>query len=726
MKRFAAFLVLVCLGVGRDASAELVTERWGQAGRCRHRGTADFRRAADGEGTVVRFDLSALPKGAAIYRARLLLPVSHGPGPLAEPILIQPLTARPPGAGKPAVEKAPLPLVGPRYRSFDATAVVRKWASGRLANHGLWVRRAPGWEQARTYLEISHEGKLTDPPRAVTGLRAFHRAGQVFLTFREVACPFAGKDDVPWDEMKAHQKGLAEGKVAQISYRVYRHSRQIVAANLHEAELLDEVPQFSAFDQRMIQTVWKGERIKNVRVGSARVPRVCIEPLKELPVGTGVFVRTSDRRGKFHYAVISVADGVENSTQINAENSLSEPLVETIARPEPILHHESVHIYDKPRPHRFYLLWADPPLSHTPSYYHLGVTSPAKRPEGPAPLYVHSFWWDNGWARSGARRKIEGCVSLQMETPWVLHKGVHEGTGTYKAFSQGKVQDYWARRLRNVLPWLGQRYHVDFQRMYAMSSDWAWHLPDLFAAVHENLTTDPKRSPTAIGSNRFWGKVAGPAETQWGVSAWKYYDIAWYARNHVPFEMPLVYYTPNMHLGDFGKIDKPRFYRAMLDTKRPFLAAWGMNVDASWIYRIRRAEPLAAFGNCSLDSNPGIGMDDGDREGQINGYLRFDSASAVDRGDRWEMTVWLFAGDERGRYGAPADSCTVDITPRRCRQFRPKPGQTFRWTNTVPPGEEGAKAVQTGTAVADRWGLVTARKVVVAKDKGRLVIERAK
>ncbi len=721
MKPLATILTLACLAAALPASAELVTERWGHSGRCRHSGTASFQVLPDA-GVVAKFDLSALPKGTKIYRARLLMPVSHGPGPLAKPLVIQPLTAPPGEAGKPAVEQKPLPLLGPRYKSFDATDVVRRWVSGKLANHGLTVRNARGWNRLRTYLEISYEGRLSnDPPPPATHLKAFHRAGQVFLTFREVESPFAGKEEAPWDEMKRHKKALADGKVAEVSYRIYRHGQPITAANLSEAELLDEVPQLSAFDERMIQTEWKGERIKNVRVGGAPVPRVCVEPVKELPVGTGVFVRTSERAGSFYYAVISAVDGVENSRQIDAGNSLARPLEEKIARPEPVLCHEAEHIYDKPRRHRFYLLWTDPPLSNVPNFYHLGVTFPPAPAEQPAPLYVQSWWWDNGWARSGARRAFKGCISLHMETPWVLHKGVHEGVGTYKAWSEGTVQDYWVRRLRNVLPWLKKEFNIDPERMYAMSSDWAWHHGDLFAAVHENLTTDPKRSPVGIGSKRFWGEVKSPAGTEWGISAWDYYDIAGYARKHVGFEMPLIYYTPNMHLGDFGKIDKPRFYRAMLDTKRPFVAAWGMGVSAGWIYQLKRQDTLAAFGNCSLDSNPGIGMDDGDREGQINGYLRFDAASAVDEPRRWEMTVWLYGGDERGRYAAPADTCTVDVTPRRCLAFKAKPGEKFKWTNV---SLKDNKVIQSGRATADQWGLVTAEKVTVTKEKSRIRIER--
>jgi len=723
MRSLTIGLAIAVIAAPLSVRASVVTERWGWSERCRHRGTLRSQPVADGGGAVARFDLSAVPKGARIYRARLVMPLRHGPGPMEQPVLIQPLTAAFEGRGRPAVETPPLPLVPPRFKQFNATDVVRRWSSGALVNHGLWIRNAPGWKASRTWLEVTYEGQLKDPPAAVTGLKAFHRAGQVLLTWNEVNCPFAGKDEVTWDEKQAFNKQRAAGTVAEVSYRIYRHSRPITAATLREAERLDVVPQLSAFDERQIGTEWKGERTGNVRVGLSRVPRVAVEPLTELPVGTGVFVRTTDRPGRFHYAVLCAVDGVENTRDINAGNSLAKPLRETVARPEPILHHEGTHVYDKPRLHRYYLLWTDPPLSHVPGFYHLGVTCPPERPATPAPLYVQAWWWDNGWAGSGARRILPGCISLHMETPWVLHKAIHEGCGTYKAWSQGVVQDYWVRRLRNVLPWLEKQYNTDPSRTYAMSSDWAWHHPDVFAAVHENLTTNPKRSPVGIRSGRFWGSPTTPAETEWGMSAWDYYDIAGYLKTHRTFETPLVYYTPNMHLGDFGTVDKPRFYRAMLDTRRPFIASWGAAVDAGWIYRIKRGDTLAAFSNCSLDSNPGIGMDDGDPKGQINGYLRFDPATAVDEPDRWEMTVWLAGPDKQGRYGAPTDACTVDITPRRCRTFKPQPGDRFAWTNT---DLAAGRHVQSGAATADQWKLVTLERATVTTGRNRIRIERRK
>ncbi|KKL95665.1 hypothetical protein LCGC14_1852280, partial [marine sediment metagenome] len=171
-----------------------------------------------------------------------------------------------------------------------------------------------------------------------------------------------------------------------------------------------------------------------------------------------------------------------------------------------------VHIYDKPRPHRFYMLWCDPPLSNVPGFYHLSLTCPPKTSDEPVPLYVQAWWWDFGWSNAGAREAVPGCVSLSTESPWNLYKGIHEGSGTYKAFDQGIVQGYWLRRFEALLPWLKREYRIDPQRMVAMSADWAWRHGDLFAAVRENLCMIPKRSPTYIHAERFfWGPVKSSA-----------------------------------------------------------------------------------------------------------------------------------------------------------------------------------------------------------------------
>jgi hypothetical protein len=123
---------------------------------------------------------------------------------------------------------------------------------------------------------------------------------------------------------------------------------------------------------------------------------------------------------------------------------------------------------------------------------------------------------------------------------------------------------------------------------------------------------------------------------------------------------------------------------------------------------------IPALSNCSLDNNPGNGDPaDGDYYGQINGWLIWDDKQWTDKPDRWEMTVYLHES-------CPREDCTVDLTPRHCRLFRPRPGQRFTWSNTTADG----RRVGSGEIAADQWGLVTIEKLTVTKSRHRIVIMR--
>jgi pimeloyl-ACP methyl ester carboxylesterase len=65
---------------------------------------------------------------------------------------------------------------------------------------------------------------------------------------------------------------------------------------------------------------------------------------------------------------------------------------------------------------------------------------------------------------------------------------------------------------------------------------------------------------------------------------------------------------------------------------------------------------------------------------------------------------------------------TVDVTPRRCRKFRPRPGARYRWENRRV-GDDGLTAG--GVVTADRHGLVTVRKFAVSGSGSRLVLRAA-
>jgi hypothetical protein len=129
--------------------------------------------------------------------------------------------------------------------------------------------------------------------------------------------------------------------------------------------------------------------------------------------------------------------------------------------------------------------------------------------------------------------------------------------------------------------------------------------------------------------------------------------------------------------------------------------------------RIDQSQP--AFAACSLDDDPGSGdPNNGDPKGQANLYLFWETGDVVDRADRWEMTLGLIQK-------APKDACTVNVTPRRLQQFKLKPGQEVKWTNTAVGN---GKAIQSGQATADEHGLITLEKVRVGTGKNRVRVMR--
>jgi hypothetical protein len=110
--------------------------------------------------------------------------------------------------------------------------------------------------------------------------------------------------------------------------------------------------------------------------------------------------------------------------------------------------------------------------------------------------------------------------------------------------------------------------------------------------------------------------------------------------------------------------------------------------------KFARDRSFPAFGNSSIDQNMGNGdKTDGDLVGGIN--LGFDWQDVVDESDRWSAKI---SND------LAKDEMTVDVTPRWCRNFKPKAGEKFKWTNSA--GGEGE-------VTADEWGLTTVEKVSI-------------
>ncbi len=208
-----------------------------------------------------------------------------------------------------------------------------------------------------------------------------------------------------------------------------------------------------------------------------------------------------------------------------------------------------------------------------------------------------------------------------------------------------------------------------------------------------------------------------------GLKAWDIVGVGWYLKNNPEKDIPFYFCyhggKESGHAIEFGWQDDPMGWAALRDGRVPYAGCWGGGGISPEVRRVVGAMPkdktLPAFSNCSLDGNPGNGdPSDGDPWGSFNGYLIWDFDTSVDKADQWEMTVSLTSDAFRNR-------CTVDITPRRCSAFKPKPGTAFKWTNT---GVKDSKEVQKGEVKADQWGLVTLKGVIVAKDKNRVRIAK--
>jgi hypothetical protein len=93
---------------------------------------------------------------------------------------------------------------------------------------------------------------------------------------------------------------------------------------------------------------------------------------------------------------------------------------------------------------------------------------------------------------------------------------------------------------------------------------------------------------------------------------------------------------------------------------------------------------------------------------------RWDPKSIADEPALYAVTVYLIQE-------SPAAEGTLDLTPRRCRSFRPAPGSRASWTVRDAAGRE----IQSGSAIADRWGLLTVEGLRIGQDRRTLEIRSA-
>lgn len=727
---FFSFLSLVSRSEGAEA---FLTTTFGNGERCQHKNTLKT------DGRKIHFDLSALPKDCQVVRALLRIP--WGRRQEGSAVEIVPL-------GVP--DARPLPLLPPDYLNFDASEPARWWTPDPGRNQGLQIVQNGNLDFPNAALEVSYYGPIAQPMPAVSGLQAIHQSGQTFLTWKEIEDP-VGKDQPSFEEFESAV--LASRQKKNLVYRIYRHDQPIRVETLGQAELVREVPEaLSCWNLDAVANTEhpdQGAKTKRstLRPGYNNVLshlmtryRI-VEGGETLSRATGLAVFTADRPGKHYYAVTASEEGRESAAGLPAGSTLTAAVEETPSAFPAILYQRTVGA-GSAAPELpeidVYVNWLGPPYHHLPRPFELYRVRWKDLPTPDAghrlPLFLTLGTYGSaasclsspGWHL--ARRHVAAAFTLGL-AEGSLWQGFHECLGTYRSYEQGVVHNYPQRRVLAAAAWASQneKFLIDPDRIsiWGQTAAWALRHGDVFSAVmsdgHGNLTIG--KEPQKHGWT--WGPYPRASRNWLGIDPWEYMDLPKWIRDHPEVELPFwlcwpAYGSyPSHTIGDFGFMPWPEMLHAMTSTRRAFAACWSTNGPGpvgplrKLVPRLRLHQSLPAFTLCSLDASPGDGDHaDAEKWGGINLYQLWEPETLIDEPARWEITLYL-------REDCAWHEAETDLTPRRCQNFKARPGQIFLWTSAALNGN---RILQEGKGEADRWGLVTLERIRLFKEKTRVAI----
>jgi pimeloyl-ACP methyl ester carboxylesterase len=598
------------------------------------------------------------------------------------------------------------------------SAILSTAVAFRIAIHAATPRET-NWQRGA--------GPTSPQVRAVA---AVHRAGQTFVTWREL-------DPMPKSEMTMPElNALAQelGDKRRIRYRIYRSAQPIL--KLADAVLVGEVRPLAAWDATYFGVYPPAD---------ARPPRYVIEDGKPpLASGTGLMVHNPAAPGPAYYAVTVSVAGVEN-TSITADNVTAAAMTETVGPGAPVLQRvdtPNVFQYIERPTLRAYVRWetgTNSPVAGKPFNYLVAISSHVRYP---APVGIHLHAWganmyqDFGWWFNAEKGAIL-VSSTQVPYDWWTgyHERLWQGLATADDWKRGVVRPYTTARLFSFVDWLATTMKLDLTRVFSGGNSMggsgaimmAIRYPTRIAwAISWVGVHSPADSPFKSSYELVYGKPEFGARFENGTPVWDYYNNALYLRQHPQDAVPFLTFSNGKNDDSIGWPQAVTFFRALQETRQPHLFVWGQqghnqravmpidNGERENPLDLRTNQSLPAFTRCTLDDDPGNGAaTSGAPQGQANAFLYWRTETIQDEPNRWSVVIAL---SEK----SPKPAAAVDVTPRRLQQFKLKPGDRVEWTNSA-----GSAIVQRGEAVADQWGLVTLPQMQVTRGGNRLAITRA-
>lgn len=530
-----------------------------------------------------------------------------------------------------------------------------------------------------------------------TEVRAFTRAGQSFVTWREVAG-------------------------SGVRYRVYRNKGPIRSTtDLAESVLLGEVDDRSSRNQGRslasgVETAWV------IESGGA-----------QLAVDQGLFVHSIESTlNGVNYAVTAVRNGIEDANVVRGQNSTPQGMLERPATPEPVLQKSDADgelwahwVTNYPTPFQDALsLWP----SHGFNFRFEagtagGVHGLCVR------LHAAGQQYGQGWPqRFEVPQDVDilALSDLQNFTSYSFWFGAHEDLpGTPGA--NARVSNYTQRRVLWTLDWLQARLGTasDPERVYvvggSMGAIGGMYLlnaaPERFAGaflrngLFDLLATD-YRNPPAFTA--LFGPFKRNLPTLDGLPILTRTNALAMSRLDLARDWPLVRTISGRNDETVGWSSAVELMDGLAADLRPAVHYWDEREHTPlgyWrdlertllkrTFQLRRDRPILRFTQCSFDEEPGDGTRTaGDTIGSINSAVDFDAASATSSVDTLEFEVYLRAAGVLD--DAPAASGRAALTPRRTGAFQPPPGTLVHYAL-----RELGRLVDEHVLVADAFGRVT-------------------
>lgn len=569
-----------------------------------------------------------------------------------------------------------------------------------------------------------------------TGLRAVHYKGQTFLTWDEIN-PIISADSITGRAFHAAKNAFPR----RIVYRIYRSAQPITYVN--GMTPIAQVGALSGWDQYLYG-------IETPNVDNPLYRYVIPGQNGPLPVGTGLYVFRPNAAGNAYYAVTAVVDGKENlwaAYPNSLQSAVSEtagqgvPILQRVVNPDTFLYTNSPTLY-------YYTRWESPPNASVigqATDYLVGI--PPKT-VSKAAVGIHLHCWGGsmesgyGWWTNAEQGAILLASNMENTSDWWT--GHHERVGTVnppvtqKNWQEGVVHPYTSNRLFAFVDWMKNdgQWDIDPTKTFIAGTSMGGSGSIMNAIRYgEKLAWCrswvgvhiPEESNQASAYQLAYGPPAYGALFEDGTRVWDYYNDDWFLRQYPQKETAFITFCNAKNDTLIGWPQAVKFYKALQDTKRPHMFFWGQNghgqrtlmpmnlSEKEMPLDLRTNQSQPAFTHCTLDDDPGDGTpESGAAVGQVNGYLYWKPETIVDLAHQWEMVVALTAG-------APKDTCKVDLTPRRCQQFKAAPGTVVKWFNN--DGKTGLE-IESGQVTADGNGLITMPQITVSKSGNKIILQK--